>query len=140
MNYSTHESIRVVIADDHPIFLQLLESFLINDHEIKIVGKANDGQQLVDLVQSRKPNVVLTDIKMPIVNGIDATRSIKQLLPSVRVLALTLFTEDNLILQMLEAGADGYLPKSVPETEIVEAIKTAHHKGSYYSALIANRL
>jgi len=133
-------SIRIVIADDHEIFRDGFQIMLKKQSDIELVGEAADGNELIEITGAMKPDVVLTDIKMPILNGIEATRIIKKKYPAVEVIALSMFDDDNLIIDMLESGAKGYLLKNTPKSEIIEAIKTVYNGEFYYCRTTSQKL
>ncbi|WP_341840448.1 response regulator transcription factor [Chitinophaga caseinilytica] len=124
--------IRLAVADDHEIFLDGLALMLSRQEHITLVGRAADGRELLDLVHREKPDVVMTDIKMPKMDGIAATRQLVQELPGIRVIALSMFDEEGLIVEMLEAGAKGYLLKNADKQEILEAIEHVYEDHTYY--------
>jgi DNA-binding NarL/FixJ family response regulator len=107
---------------------------------IELIGEAADGQELVDLCIQLQPDVIVTDIQMPRLNGVEATREILKILPTTRIIALTLFHEDHLVVDMLEAGAKGYLLKHTNKEEIVEAIETVADNRNYYCAHTTQQL
>ncbi len=124
--------IRLVVADDHEIFLDGLALMLSRQEHITLVGQASDGRELVELVNAEKPDVVMTDIKMPRMDGIAATRLLVQQNPDVRVIALSMFDEEDQIVEMLEAGAKGYLLKNADKQEILDAISSVYEDRVYY--------
>jgi len=130
MTYST--KIRVLIADDHAVFLDGLEMLLSKDEEIEVVGSAGDGALLVGLAKQLKPDVVLTDLKMPGMDGVEAIKQIKALNLPCHCIALSTFDTDYLIIEALEAGAMGYITKNAQRGEIIEAIKTVNMHQAYY--------
>jgi DNA-binding NarL/FixJ family response regulator len=132
--------INVAIADDHEIFRDGLKLMLETAANIKIVGEASDGRELVNIVQSQRPDVVITDIKMPIQDGVEATKQIRSRFPKTQVIALSMFDDEQLILEMLEAGAIGYLLKNSDKSEVIEAINTVHSEKSYYCKYTSGRL
>ena len=105
------DTIKVVIADDHEIFRDGLALMLSKQKNIQLVGQAANGRQLVEIVTELRPDIILTDIKMPLMDGVEAARLIVQKLPDARIIALSMFDEENLVVDMLEAGAKGYLLK-----------------------------
>ena len=109
-------SIRLLIADDHEIFRDGLALMLAKQDNIELLGEAEDGRELISLAEQLHPDVILTDIKMPRMDGIEATRLLVQKLPDVKVIALSMFDEENLIVDMLESGAKGYLLKKCRQT------------------------
>jgi two-component system, NarL family, response regulator LiaR len=121
--------IRVLIADDHAVVRQGLRTFLELQEEVEVVGDASDGGEALDLARSRRPDVVLMDLVMPGLDGVEATRRIVRELPGVHVLALTSFLDDDRVLPVVRAGATGYLLKDVQPAELVRAIRTVHEGG-----------
>ena len=99
-----YQTIRIIIADDHELMRKSLPILLKKQDEIEIVDDAENGKELLEKVRQHEPDVVVTDIQMPIMDGIKATKKIKEEFPDVKVLALTMFNEDHLIVDMLEAG------------------------------------
>ncbi len=124
--------IRIVIADDHEIFRDGFRIMLKKQTDIELVGEAADGNELIEIVEAMKPDIVLTDIKMPILSGIEAARIIKKKYPTMRIIALSMFDDDNLIIDMLESGAKGYLLKNTSKSEIVDAINMVYNDQFYY--------
>ena len=115
--------IRVIIADDHALFREGTRNLIEQEADLEVVGEASDGEEAVELVTRLQPHVVLMDIAMPRVNGIEATRQIKARHPAVAVLILTAYDNDQYIVALLEAGAAGYLLKNVSGKELVSAIR-----------------
>lgn len=114
--------IKVLIADDHHVVRRGLVMFLKTQTPIKIVGEASNGQEAIELTQSHKPDVILMDIMMPVMNGIEATRKIRSLCPEVKILMLTSFSEQNHVLPALEAGASGYQLKDIQPDDLIRSI------------------
>ncbi|OGN95085.1 MAG: hypothetical protein A2Z75_00130 [Chloroflexi bacterium RBG_13_50_10] len=119
---SESQKIAILLADDHPLLRQALKSLLEKEDDFEIVAEAGDGKEAVSLVTELKPDVVIMDISMPELDGLEATRRIKAACPEVAVLALTVHNDDQSILEILQAGAAGYLMKSVFGEELVQAI------------------
>lgn len=115
--------IRVVICDDQAVVCDGLEMILNSDPEIEVVGTAYHGAQALDLVSITSPDVVLMDLKMPEMNGIQATREINRLYPEARVLVLTTFGDDEWVFDAIRAGAAGYLLKGTPRADLIKAVK-----------------
>ena len=124
--------INIVIADDHEIFRDGFRAMTKKFPEVNLIGEAENGRDLIELIEKTKPDVVLTDIKMPKMDGIEATRQLIKSKANVNIIALSMFDEDNLIVDMLEAGAKGYLIKNANKEEIIEAIKTVNRGKTYY--------
>ena len=132
--------IKIAIADDYPMFLEGLQLLLEKQDNIEIVGEASNGQELLDVVKQTKPDVVITDIEMPVMNGIEATAALKKNFPDTRVIALTMYGDEHLIVDMLEAGADGYLLKKTTKQEVSEAIKAVYEGANYFCNSTTMRL
>lgn len=132
--------IRVVLADDHEIFRDGLKLMLSKFDNIKLEGDASNGRELIKLVDEIKPDIVITDIKMPLMDGVEATKHITHHHKEIGVIALSMFDEISLIVEMLEAGASGYLVKDCDKTEIKDAIEKVYNKEQYYCRHTGNRL
>ncbi|HEV7330497.1 MAG TPA: response regulator transcription factor [Flavisolibacter sp.] len=125
-------AIKIVLADDHELFRDGFSVMANKEPDIDLIGQAVDGEELLFLVESLQPEVVITDIKMPKRDGIEVMQEMKKSFPHIGVIALTNYDEDYLIVEMLEAGASGYLLKTAHKEEIVEAIKTVYRDKTYY--------
>jgi NarL family two-component system response regulator LiaR len=134
------EQIRVLIVDDHQVVRQGLRTFLELQEDVLVVGEAEDGQTAVEMVQQLNPHVVLMDLVMPRLDGISATRQVKSLAPSVKVIALTSFTEDDKVFPAIQAGASSYLLKDVSPDNLVEAIRAAYRGEARLHPDIARKL
>jgi two-component system, NarL family, response regulator LiaR len=117
------DKITVLLVDDHPLLRQALKDVLVKVPDFNVVGEAYDGEQAIALADRLKPQIVIMDISMPKINGLEATRRIKASHPEIAVLVFTVHTEDEYILQILQAGAAGYLIKNVFGEEVVQAIR-----------------
>lgn len=133
-------AIRVLLVDDHAVVRAGLRMLLGADPEIQIVGEAETGGQGVNLAQALRPDVVLMDISMPDMNGIDATRRIKELCPDVAVLALTMHEDDQYFFEMLSAGASGYVPKRAAPNDLIAAIHAVRSGGMFLFPSVARLL
>jgi two-component system response regulator NreC len=118
--------IRVLIAEDHAIVRQGIRLLLDDQPDVEVVAEAADGRQAIQLVEQVEPNVVLMDLAMPNINGLEATRTIKKRYPHVQVVALTVHESDEYFFQMIDAGAAGYVLKGADPSLLLEAIRTAH--------------
>lgn len=116
--------IRILLADDHPVLRQGMRSLLEQEEDFEVVAEAGDGKQAVTLAAELNPDVALMDIVMPNLNGVEATKQIKQVSPITAVLVLTAFDDDRYVVGLLQAGAAGYLLKSASGKQIVEAIRS----------------
>lgn len=136
----THGNIKVAIADDHEIFRDGLRMMLQKKAEFEVTGEAADGKELIEQVKKTLPDIVISDVKMPRMDGVAATRYLTEHYPSIGIIALSMFDEEDLIIDMLEAGARGYLLKNADKHEIVEAIKAVFDKQPYYCRHTSNKL
>jgi DNA-binding NarL/FixJ family response regulator len=125
-------SIKIIIADDHELLRKGFRSMLEMDAELEVIGEASNGEELLSLVAQQAPDIVITDIQMPVMDGIEAARQLKKSFPDVGVIALTMFNDDKVIVDMLEASARGYLLKNASRTELTDAIRMVHRGGSYF--------
>jgi DNA-binding NarL/FixJ family response regulator len=137
---SNDDAIRVVIADDHEIFRDGFRLTLKRAENINLVAEAADGLELLRIVKEQKPHVVITDIKMPRLDGIEATRRILAEFPGLPVIGLSMFDEEDLVLEMIDAGAKGYLVKNADKHEVIEAINAVYRGEAYYCKQTSNRL
>ncbi len=134
------ERIRVLIADDHPLFRKGLRGLLESVTGIEVVGEATEGEEAIALAERLLPDVILMDINMPGVNGIEATRRILHVNPSVGVLVLTMYEDDDSVFAAMRAGARGYLLKGVDQEEVLRAINAVSSGEAIFSPSIARRL
>jgi len=117
------DSIRILLAEDHVVVRQGTRQLLEREQDLKVIGEAGDGEEAIQLAARLKPDVVIMDVAMPKLSGIEATKQIKALLPSAAVLVLTSYDYDEYIFSLLEVGAAGYLLKSVTGDELIGAIR-----------------
>lgn len=124
--------IHVVIAEDHQSLIDGIKIFLEYEDDIKVVGEANDGERLLEVVRKTHPDIVLTDIRMPRMDGITATREIKKELPSCRVIAFSMFEREEAMNQMAEAGASGYIMKNSSLKVVLAAIRAVMQGQTFF--------
>jgi DNA-binding NarL/FixJ family response regulator len=134
------EPFRVLIADDHPIFRHGVQAMLATAADLICLGEARTGQEAVDLAASLQPDVVLMDLQMPELNGIQATRRILAASPQIRVLMVTMFEDDASVFTAMKAGARGYVLKDAEKPEILRAIAAVGHGEAIFSPAIAGRV
>jgi DNA-binding NarL/FixJ family response regulator len=134
------EKIRIIIAEDHSMYREGLKLMLEKEDTIEIAGETENGRELVKITDELNPDVIVTDIEMPVMNGIDATREIKLKFPELPVIALTMYGEDYLIVDMMEAGASGYLLKSNRKEKLIEAIRAVYEGKKYFCESTSMRL
>ena len=130
-------SIRIVLADDHAILRQGLQSLLAQEHDIEVVAEVTDGRQAIAVAQEKTPHVMVMDLAMPGMNGVEATRRITSESPKTKVLCLSMHAEEQFVLAALRAGASGYLLKGASSEELVRAIRTLADGHKYVSPAIS---
>lgn len=132
--------IRVLLCDDQVVVTVGLQKILSTDPEIEVLGAANDGAELLELIKEDRPDLVLIDLKMPVMNGILTTRRLRQEYPDVHILVLTTYDDDEWIFDALRAGAEGYLLKDLPPDQLIAAIKGTVKGKSYIDPKITNKV
>lgn len=125
------EKINVFVVDDHQIFLDGIVSLLTDEPDIRISGTAHNGKQALEKIKSSKTDVVLMDINMPVMDGIEATKHLRQSNPDIRILMLTMYNEPRFIKESLEIGAKGYVLKNISKDDLVKAIHTVYQDKPY---------
>lgn len=133
-------TIKLLIADDHLLIREGLQNLLFKYPEIEIKGLAENGEELVQLAEAHKPDIIFTDISMPMMNGITATRIISKEFPDTGIIALTIYDDEVNIVDMLEAGAKGYVQKNAGKLELLEAVHTVYEGENYYCKRTTARL
>jgi DNA-binding NarL/FixJ family response regulator len=132
--------IKVIIADDHSLFREGTRSLIEQEPDMEVVGEAGDGEEAIKLVTELSPHVALIDIAMPKVNGIEATKQIKNNCPATAILILTAYDDDQYIFTLLEAGAAGYLLKNVSGKELANAIRAVYDGEAVLHPSIAQKV
>jgi DNA-binding NarL/FixJ family response regulator len=133
-------TMRVVICDDQAIVRDGLTMLLKLEPDIEVVGTTEDGAAAVEMVAKEKPDLVLMDLKMPIMNGVEATRQIKTNYPEVKILVLTTYDDDEWVFDAIQAGAAGYLLKDTPRDEVVKAVKGTASGKTYVDPSVAGKV
>lgn len=134
------ERLRLLIADDHDFYREGVRTMLQTDPVMEVVGEALNGEQTITLAQQLQPELVLMDMKMPGINGVEATRHIVKSYPQTRILVVTMFDDDSLVFAAMRAGARGYLLKDAHREELLRAIKAVSYGEAIFSPSIAQRM
>ena len=134
------DSIRILIADDHELFRRGLRMVLEDEDDIVVVDEAGDGQEAVPRAREHAPDVVVMDVRMPVLSGIEATKRIKEEEPGTRILVLTISDEEDDLYEAIKAGANGYLLKEISIDEVANAIRAVHAGQSMISPSMASKL
>ena len=137
---STSRSIRLLIVDDHPVVRDGLSGIFAGDPEFEVVGQAANGIEPVTQAHELRADVVLMDLRMPEMGGVEAIKQLRRRTPSAHVIVLTTYDTDNEVLSAIEAGATGYLLKDAPREELIRAVRAAHRGDSVLSPSVAGRL
>lgn len=130
----------VLIVDDHTILRQGLRAILESHDGFRVAGEAENGREAVRKATELKPDIVLMDIAMPVLNGLEATRQIKKLLPETKVLALTMYYDEEYVFQILKAGASGYLVKETAAGELMQAMRSVYGGTPFFSPVISRKI
>ena len=134
------EGVKILVVDDHTIVRQGLKALLEAQPGFRVVGEADNGREAVKKAQELSPDVVIMDIAMPILNGLEATRQIKRVLPEVKVLALTMYNDEEYVFQILKSGASGYLIKETAASELINAIRSISMGNPFFSPTISRKI
>jgi DNA-binding NarL/FixJ family response regulator len=131
------EKIKIILTDDHQLFRDGIKSLLQTTQHIEIVGEASKGKELLELLKQSTPDILILDITLPDLSGIEITRQVSHDYPHLKVLILSMHNEDEFVINALKAGAKGYLPKDISKHELLEAIKTIYEGEEYFSKTIS---
>jgi len=135
-----HEPITILLVDDHPVVLSGLRNSLAGNPKFKIVGEATTGKEAIRKAKETEPEVVLMDISLPEMNGLEATRILRTALPETQVLILTMHKNKEYVLETIRAGAQGYILKDSSPSVLLEAIERVHERGSFFSPFVEQLL
>jgi DNA-binding NarL/FixJ family response regulator len=134
------EEITILVADDHTLMRDGTRQLLQREPDLRVVGEAENGEQAVALAGQLRPNVVLLDMRLPVLNGIEATRLIVEANPGVRVLIVSAYDDEDYVMASLQAGASGYLLKTVPAHELIDAVHSVHHGNTVLQSSVSRKL
>ena len=132
--------IRILLADDHRIVRQGLRRILEENSGMEVAGEASDGREAVQMALDKEPDIIIMDVAMPHLGGMEAIRQISKRLPAAKVLVLSMYSDESYVVQMLEAGAKGYLLKDSADTDLVAAVLAVSNGKSFFSPLISKIL
>ena len=132
--------IKIVIADDYKIYRDGLKVGLSADENMEIIGEADNGGDLMKLLETNAPDVILMDLKMPIMDGMEATKQVRKKYPSIKVLVITMYEDDKFIIHLMENGANGYLLKNAEPDEIIKSIYAVKENGYYFNDVVNKAL
>ncbi|ADH98539.1 response regulator transcription factor [Salisediminibacterium selenitireducens] len=139
-NQVNQDTLRILLIDDHQLFREGVKRILTMEPGLEVVAEGNDGEDVVDLVRQNKPDVVLMDINMPGMNGVDATKTLLKSFPNVRVLILSIHDDESYVTHVLKTGASGYLLKEMDTEALIEAVKVVGNGGSYIHPKVTHNL
>lgn len=125
--------IKILIADDHKIVIDGIKSLLTEESSFRVVGEVDNGQQVLEFIKENEVDVFLVDVTMPVMNGIETTKALKEVLPEAKILALTMHEDPQYFKKMVEAGASGYILKNTDKHELVKAIQLISEGRNYFS-------
>ena len=131
------ETIKVLLVDDHTIVRQGIRALLESVPDIQIIGEAEDGKAAVEMAEKLRPNIILVDISLPMLNGLEVTRRVRKKVPECKVLVLTMHENEMYVSQILRTGASGYLVKKTAVSELIMAIRSVHQGKAYFSPSIS---
>jgi DNA-binding NarL/FixJ family response regulator len=132
--------ITVLLVDDHTVVRQGLRALMAAEEDIEVIGEAENGRQAVGLAKKTPPDVVVMDVAMPLLNGLEATRQILNAVPTAKVLVLTSYGDDECVQQLMRAGASGYLIKQTAANDLLKAVREVRRGNAFFSPSIARRL
>lgn len=130
--------VKLLLVDDHKIIRDGLKALLLGEKDFEIVGECDDGEEVLGFVRENEVDIILMDINMPNMNGIDATKLVTDIHDNVKVIALTMHNEDGYITKILKAGATGYVMKNAGKAELVNAIRKVKKNGNYFTDEVAD--
>jgi DNA-binding NarL/FixJ family response regulator len=132
--------IKIAIADDYKIFREGLKVGLSSDENLEVMMEVDNGEELMKELETTSPDIILMDLKMPIMDGMEATKAVRKKYPKVKVLVVTMYDDDKFIIHLMEIGANGYLLKNAEPEEIKRSIYAVHENGYYFNDLVNKAL
>ncbi|WP_121809479.1 response regulator transcription factor [Mucilaginibacter kameinonensis] len=132
--------IKIAIADDYTIYREGLKVGLTQDENLEVILEAADGEDLISGIESNMPDVIIMDLKMPVMDGMEATKLVKKKYPDIKILVVTMYDDEKFVIHLMEIGANGYLLKNAEAEEIRKAIYSVHETGYYFNNIVSNAL
>lgn len=132
--------IKIAIADDYKIYRDGLKVGLSSDENLEVILEADNGEELLQGLATHSPHIIIMDLKMPIMDGMEATKEVRKKYPDIKILVVTMYEDDKFIIHMMENGANGYLLKNAEPDEIIKSIYTVHENGYYFNDLVNKAL
>ncbi|WPV00542.1 response regulator transcription factor [Mucilaginibacter sp. cycad4] len=132
--------IKIAIADDYTIYRDGLKIGLTQDENLEVILEAADGEDLIKGIETNMPDVIIMDLKMPVMDGMEATKLIKKTYPDIKILVVTMYDDEKFVIHLMEIGANGYLLKNAEAEEIRKAIYSVHETGYYFNSIVSNAL
>jgi DNA-binding NarL/FixJ family response regulator len=132
--------IKIAIADDYTIYREGLKIGLVQDENLEVMLEAADGEDLIKGIETDMPDVIIMDLKMPVMDGMEATKLIKKKYPDMKILVVTMYDDEKFVIHLMEIGANGYLLKNAEAEEIRKAIYSVHETGYYFNNIVSNAL
>lgn len=132
--------IKIAIADDYTIYRDGLKIGLTQDENLEVMLEAGDGEDLIKGIETNMPDVIIMDLKMPVMDGMEATKLIKKKYPEMKILVVTMYDDEKFVIHLMEIGANGYLLKNAEAEEIRKAIYSVHETGYYFNNIVSNAL
>ncbi|MGB3155118.1 MAG: response regulator transcription factor, partial [Chitinophagaceae bacterium] len=132
--------IKIAIADDYKIYRDGLKVGLSKDDNLEIISEADNGEDLMKLLETNSPDVIIMDLKMPIMDGMEATKLVRKNYPAIKVLVVTMYEDDKFIIHLMENGANGYLLKNTEPDEIIKSIYAVYENGYYFNDVVNKAL
>ncbi|MBX9852237.1 MAG: response regulator transcription factor [Cytophagaceae bacterium] len=134
------ETIKIILADDHPLIREGFKALLKKNKEFEVIGEAENGKELIRIISELTPDILLLDITMPQLNGLEAIAQLKKVNPDIKFIVLTMHEEREYVLNSIKSGASGYLLKNIEREELEKAIKRVYEGGKYFSPSVSNIL
>lgn len=132
------DKIKIILVDDHSIVRDGIKSLLTNTGKIDVIGEAESYDSLTKILSDKKPDIIMLDISLPGISGIEITKILQKERPDIKIIILSMFTDDDFIYNALKAGAKSYIPKNINRIELLEAVETVYSGGEYFNEQISN--